>query len=309
MKVVVKLTLQTIDVKNELQSQNELNQLYFRVQRIDENIRSADWHIDKVDRPYNVFWLVLSGEKTIFINDVKYVVQKGDFVVFPSQTSFKIVESNRTMSMHHLEIAVENKLGPFNLMTLYNFPTVTNLTDSAKEVPIINLWRKLINEWTTPNIRNPFSPNNGELKFGLDQTIELLRFNARTIDWFLEVFTLLRPHAAELFPTFDSRLQHLFTFIEKNVATKLSLKRLADEVFLSESHLSLLFRQNVKMAPMEYVRNIRLQKVRKLLLTTNLSLKEISDKIGFDDQSQLSRAFRRATGMSPTEYRQKSDFI
>jgi AraC family transcriptional regulator, arabinose operon regulatory protein len=308
MKVVVKLTLQAIDTKNELQSQYELNQLYFRVHRIDENIRSADWHIDKVDRPYSVFWYVLSGKKTIFINDVKYVVQKGDFVVFPSQTSFKIVESNHTTSMHHLEIAVENKLGPFNLMTLYSFPTVTNLTDSANEMPIINLWRRLIDEWT-PNIRNPFSPNNGELKFGLDQTIELLRFNARTIDWFVEVLTLLRPRAAELFPTFDSRLQHLFTFIEKNIATKLSLKKLADEVFLSESHLSLLFRQNVKMAPMEYVRNIRLQKVREFLLTTNLSLKEISDKIGFDDQSQLSRAFRRATGMSPTEYRQMGDFI
>ena len=308
MKVVVKLALQTIDTKNNLQSQYELNQLYFRVHRIDENIRSADWHIDKVDRPYNVFWLVLSGKKTIFINDVKYVVQKGDFVVFPSQTPFKIVESDLTMSMHHLEIAIENKLGPFNLMTLYNFPTVTTLTNLAKEEPIINLWRRLIDEWT-PNIRKPFSPNNGESKFGLDQTIEFLRFNARTLDWFVEVFTLLRPRVAELFPTFDSRLQHLFTFIEKNVAEKLSLRRLADEVFLSESHLSLLFRQNVKMAPMEYVRKLRLQKVRELLLTTNLSLKEISDKIGFDDQSQLSRAFRRATGMSPTEYRQKGDFI
>lgn len=297
-----------MDLINEIKSQNELNQISFRIHRIDENTRSADWHIDKVDRPYDVFWYVVSGEKTIFINDVKYIVQTGDFVVFPSQTSFKIVESESAIAMHHLEIAVENKLGPFNLMTLYDFPIVTNLIDAAKETLLIDLWRRLIDEWT-PDIRTPFSPTNGELNFGLDRTIELLRFNARTIDWFVEVFTLLRPRATELFPTFDSRLQHLFTFIENNLATKLSLKRLAEEVFLSESHLSLLFRQNVKMAPMEYVRKSRLQKVRKLLLTTNLSLKEISERIGFDDQSQLSRAFRRATGVSPTEYRQKGDFI
>lgn len=308
MKEVVYLTIQTVDKRNESQTQNELNKLYFRIHRIDENIRSADWHIDKVDRPYDVLWYVLAGEKSIFINDVKYTVQQGDFVVFPSQTSFKIVESLHTKSLHHLEIAVENKLGPFNLMTLYNFPTVTNLTGTPKQTAIIRLWRELIDEWT-PAIRNQFSPNNGVLKFGLDQTIEFLRFNARTIDLFVEVFTLLRPRTADLFPTFDSRLQHLFTFIDHNIASKLNLKRLADEVFLSESHLSLLFRQHVKMAPMAYVRSVRLRKVRELLLTTNLSLKEISDKIGFDDQSQLSRYFRRATGVSPTEYRQNGDFI
>ncbi len=302
------MTLQTTDFKNDIKSQNELNQIYFRIHRIDENTRSADWHIDKVDRPYDVFWYVISGEKTIFINDVKYSVQTGDFVVFPSQTSFKIVESENAIPMHHLEIAVENKLGPFNLMTLYDFPVVTNLIDAAKETLLIALWRRLIDEWT-PNVKNPFSPTNGELHFGLDQTIELLRFNALTIDWFVEVFTLLRPRATELFLTFDSRLQHLFTFIENNLAEKLNLKTLADEVFLSESHLSLLFRQNVKMAPMEYVRNTRLKKVRELLLTTNLSLKEISEKMGFEDQSQLSRAFRRATGVSPKEYRKNGNFI
>lgn len=295
-------------IKNELQSQNELNRLYFHIHRIDENTRSADWQIDKVDRPYAVFWYVVSGEKTIFIDDVKYIVRAGDFVLFPSQTSFKILESETGMPMHHLEIAVEIKLGPFNLMTLYDFPIITNLIGTAIETPLISLWRRLKAEWT-PDIRTPFSPSYGELNFGLDQTIELLQFNALTLDWFIKVFTLLRPHADKLFPTFDPRLQQLFTFIDNHLNEKLSLKSLAEEVFLSESHLSLLFRQNVKMAPMEYVRNIRLLKVRKLLLTTNLSLKEISERIGFDDQSQLSRAFRRATGISPTEYRRKGDFI
>ncbi|WP_176527498.1 hypothetical protein [Peribacillus butanolivorans] len=66
-------------------------------------------------------------------------------------------------------------------MTLYEFLIITNLIDLAKEMPLIDLWGRLIDEWT-PNIRSPFSPTNGELNFGLDQNIELLRFNALTND-------------------------------------------------------------------------------------------------------------------------------
>lgn len=302
MKEVSILTLRTFD------AQNELNQLSLLIHRIDENLRPPDWHIDKVNRPYDVFWFVLSGTKKIIVDNQEFIVQKGDIVVFPSQTSFEIVESADTVPMNHLEIAIESKIGPFNLMTLYKFPIVMNLVHCEKRTKIVDLWKKLKDEWT-PEKRNPFAPREGELKFGLNQTIELLQFNTLTLEWFVELLTVLRPQAAELSPTFDSRIQHLFHFINDNLAEKICLKTLADEVFLSESHLSLLFRKNLKMAPMEYVRKMRLKKVSQLLLTTNLSLKEISEMIGFENQSQLSRAFRSALGVSPTEYRKKGDFI
>jgi transcriptional regulator GlxA family with amidase domain len=105
---------------------------------------------------------------------------------------------------------------------------------------------------------------------------------------------LLQPYSAELSPSFDPRLQQVLLYIEDHLADKLSLKRLARQVFLSESHLSLLNRQKLKMAPMEYVRQVRLHKARELLLTTNYRIKEIAEMVGFGEQSQLSSAFRHA---------------
>ncbi|MFK2826390.1 AraC family transcriptional regulator [Bacillus sp. B190/17] len=293
---------------NTFKTKYELNQTYFHIHRIDENVRTPDWKIEKTDRPYTVFWYVISGTKIVKINNVQHEVQKGDLVVFPSQLPFEILEMNTPVSMHHLEIAIENKLGPFNLMTLYKFPAVTELTDSIKSKKLIDLWMWLKDEWT-PARRETLSSENKELKLALEQTIDVLRFNALTIDWFVEVLTLLRPYAAEAFPTFDPRLQHLFYFINDHLADKLNLKVLANEVFLSESHLSLLFRQNLKMSPMGYVRKVRMQKARELLLTTDLPMKEIAEFIGFDDQSQLSRAFRQTVGISPAQYRRNGDFI
>ncbi|MGY4691462.1 AraC family transcriptional regulator [Salibacterium sp. K-3] len=286
---------------------HELHQTYFRIYRIDQNIRPPEWRIDKTDRPYTVFWYVNDGEKTVKINETTYHVTKGELVVFPSQVPFEILPS-RQKTLDHFEIALENRLGPFNLMSLYQFPIITDLSESPDKNKLLRLWQQLLQEWS-PEKRNPFSPDNGELQFDLNQTIHLLSFNSLTLNWLETVLTLLQPHAEELFPTVDTRFQQLFYFINNHLDKKLTLKILADQVYLSESHLSLLFRQHLKMAPMEYVRTVRMQKARELLLTTNMPLKQIAETIGIDDQSQLSRSFRQTVGVSPAEYRRKGDYI
>ncbi len=294
--------------KGEQKLLNEFNKTFFRIHRIDENVRQPNWKIDKVDRPYTVFWYVISGEKKIKINDIQYTVKNGDLVVFPSEKPFEILVGEKMPPMHHLEIAFENKPGSFNLVKLYEFPIITKILEYENLEELITLWRRLKNEWTL-EMRTPFSPINGEYKFELTQTIQLLQFNAITMQWFVKILTLLQPYAEERLPAFDSRLQELFYFIDNHLDEKLSLARLAKEVYLSESHLSLLFRQNIKMSPMEFVRKKRMQKARELLLTTDIPLKEIAELIGFQDQTQLSRAFRQTVGVSPIEYRKKGDFI
>ncbi|MFZ4452700.1 helix-turn-helix domain-containing protein [Salibacterium aidingense] len=286
---------------------NELHQTYFRIHRIDRNERAPEWNIDKTDRPYTVFWYVNAGEKTVKINNVSYHVQEGELVVFPSQVPFEILKSNEK-TLDHFEIALENRLGPFNLMSLYQFPVITRLTETPETRRLLELWQQLLQEWS-PEKRNPFSPENGQLQFDLNQTIHLLTFNALTLNWLQCVLSLLQPYAEELFPTLDTRFQQLFYFINDHLAEKLTLKTLADEVYLSESHLSLLFRKHLKMAPMEYVRMVRMQKARELLLSTTMPLKRVAETIGFDEQSQLSRAFRQTVGVSPAEYRRKGDHI
>ncbi|WP_042349575.1 AraC family transcriptional regulator [Bacillus massiliigorillae] len=294
--------------KSELKLFNELNQTFFRIHRIDENIRPSNWKIHKVDRPYSVFWYVVSGKKIVRINNEEYIVRGGDLVIFPSEISFEIEESKTFPPMHHLEIAFENKLGSFDLVRLYKFPIVTNLNEYDKRTELVDYWREMKKGWT-PEIKNLYTTKNGEFELALNQTIQLLQLNAITLHWFVEILTLLQPYAEELLPTIDSRLQHLFYFIDDHIEEKLTLYRLAKEVYISESHLSLLFRKNIKMSPIEYVRHVRLQKARELLLTTDLSLMAISEMIGFSSQTQLSRAFREMIGVSPMEYRKNGNFI
>lgn len=284
-------------------------QVTFKIHRVDEQIRNPKWKVDIIDRPYTVFWYVESGRKTIYINHKKYEVQEGDFVVFPSQIPFEIVETKESISMHHIEMAVELMIGPFEITKLHNFPIITKVNELTEWSNILNIWREIVVEFKShfPSFRN--ESNDDMMLLSMEHTSQLLQFQSLLTNWYREIFIILKPNITELNPILDSRIGHIFHYINDHLSEKITLKRLADEVFLSPSHFSLLFRNNVNMAPMEFVRQVRIQKARNLLLTTDIPLKEIAEMIGFEDQSQLSRAFRQMVHVSPSEYRKNRDFI
>lgn len=278
------------------------------IYRIDKNIRPWEWEITRIDRPYIVFWFILEGEKEIKINDIDYIVKEGDLVIFPSQVPFEIIRSKSLIPFSHLEIAIEVRIGPFDLMNLYKFPIITKQDNLEQFERVIKLWDNLFEKWK--NFRDiSFQSEYLVTDFSLSKSIELLQIHSHVLEWLSELLLLLKPQTINLFPVLDSRFQQLFYYINNNLSHKLNLKALAEEIYLSQSHLNFLFKKKLSMTPMQYVRKVRMQKARELLLSSSLSLKEIAENIGFEEQSQFSRTFRRSVGLSPTEYRNKRDFI
>lgn len=84
-----------------------------------------------------------------------------------------------------------------------------------------------------------------------------------------------------------------------------SAKQLADSYFLSQSSFSTKFKEKVGMSFLEYVTRLRINRACELLLTTELQIGEIQSCTGYQDAKAFYRAFRRCTGMTPTEYREK----
>lgn len=70
-------------------------------------------------------------------------------------------------------------------------------------------------------------------------------------------------------------------------------------------HLARAFRQYYHCSPGEYLRSCRIHKAGELLLGSDLPLADISQQLGFSDQSQFTHAFRRASGHTPSEFRRK----
>jgi len=83
----------------------------------------------------------------------------------------------------------------------------------------------------------------------------------------------------------------------------LSLKELAHEAFMSESHFSHTFKEMVGISPKKYVTRAKMLRAQELLVSSDSSIKAIASTLGYDDPHHFSRVFRRLTGQSPSLFR------
>jgi len=91
--------------------------------------------------------------------------------------------------------------------------------------------------------------------------------------------------------------------IDEYYAKPITLEWLAAQAHVSKYHLSHSFQRQYAISPIQYLNKRRLREAEHLLAHTTHSLSEIGNMIGFSSASYFSQAFKRHTGLSPSEYR------
>ena len=81
------------------------------------------------------------------------------------------------------------------------------------------------------------------------------------------------------------------------------LKHLAKDLSLSSGYLSAKFREIYGQNFQDYMLNLRLQKAKLLLLSSDLKMYEIAASVGFEDPNYFSAAFKKHTSLSPSEFK------
>jgi transcriptional regulator GlxA family with amidase domain len=99
------------------------------------------------------------------------------------------------------------------------------------------------------------------------------------------------------------KISMVIDFMHAKLHRKLSLAELAESANISVSHLSHLFRTETGVSPGQYLMTLRVQRAGDLLQSSVLSVKRIMFEVGFNDKSNFVRSFRKAYGLSPSEYR------
>ncbi|MFP4441689.1 MAG: helix-turn-helix domain-containing protein [Spirochaetia bacterium] len=93
--------------------------------------------------------------------------------------------------------------------------------------------------------------------------------------------------------------------IISNYDEAICLDSMADMVYVSKYHLSRIFKQKVGKKFNEFLNSTRIEKAKEFLETTNLDIKDIAGKVGYDTPNSFSRMFKNRTGLSPTAYRNR----
>lgn len=91
-------------------------------------------------------------------------------------------------------------------------------------------------------------------------------------------------------------------YITANIRSKLSVPMVAQNVDVSPSYLTALFRKNMQISPGEYIRRMKLQESKQMIRENNMSFTDIAAALHYSTVHHFSRQFKEKFGITPTEY-------
>lgn len=96
-------------------------------------------------------------------------------------------------------------------------------------------------------------------------------------------------------------------YLQEHLAEDLSLSVLAEEFHLNFQYISQLFKNEIGVNFLSYLTNIRMERAKKLLISTSLSVAEVAEQSGYGDYRVFTKVFKKAEGSTPSQYRR--DFL
>ena len=101
-------------------------------------------------------------------------------------------------------------------------------------------------------------------------------------------------------------LHKVIGYIRSNYMNKITLDEIAEHVSMSKSHISKIFNEGMGVSISTYINRTRIERSKRLLKSTTLTIAEIAVLTGFEDQSYYTKQFKAETGLSPKEFRKRA---
>ncbi|WP_157949908.1 helix-turn-helix domain-containing protein [Vallitalea okinawensis] len=105
----------------------------------------------------------------------------------------------------------------------------------------------------------------------------------------------------------DSNTHKVIQVIQDNfINSNFDIQHLEEKTGLSYSHIRRIVKENTGMTYVYYINMLRIEEVKNYLETSDLSIREIAEKVGYNNHQSLSRFFKKFEGITPGEYRKKA---
>ena len=92
-------------------------------------------------------------------------------------------------------------------------------------------------------------------------------------------------------------------YLQEHLAEDVSLSVLAEEFHLNPQYISQLFKSEIGVGFLAYLTGIRMERAKKLLLTTDLPVAEVAEQSGYGDYRVFTKVFKKNEGVPPSQYR------
>ena len=163
------------------------------------------------------------------------------------------------------------------------------------------------------SLKNPFklSDSNGKMKWLFEQiyqeNVKEKKFKNEIINTYLKLLFLniKRCVNSDEANNKNDILSTTTQYIYDHYQEEISLQLLSELVYISPSYLDRLFKNKMGTSPIKYLNLVRIQIAKKLLSSSDLSISEISERVGIMGPKYFSRLFKKTVNESPSEFRRK----
>ncbi|MCC8127546.1 MAG: AraC family transcriptional regulator [Clostridiales bacterium] len=104
----------------------------------------------------------------------------------------------------------------------------------------------------------------------------------------------------------EAELFHdILNYVHSHYSEPVTVKEITEQALINKNKLTVLFHKYTAMSPIRYLNEYRLYQAKNLLLSTDQSVSEISEAVGYHQVSHFIRQFRGSYGLSPLKYRKR----
>lgn len=224
---------------------------------------------------YYVFEYVVKGTGYIETPETKYTVKGGDFY-FLNKHRYHIYYADHDDPYEKIFIVLKGSYVDF-LVSNY----LSNESVYIKKCNLNNLMTHIINL-----LRRDGVINYDKLAVAI-----------------LELFQLAFPSPHQSKPSTNRVPEMIKNYIDAHITEKITLSDISKNLYISKSHIERAFKQEYGQTPLAYCANQKISQVASMLVTTDYSLAQIAQQLGFSDVKYMSKSFKKAKGKTPTEYK------
>ena len=270
-----------------LMMESDIKNLSFQLESITKSKYDSDWHSTLHTHPFTELFYVVDGKGEFNIQSQRFPVKASGFVIINPQVEHTEL-SSPDEPLEYIVLGI-NGLSFSNLTPVsegghpFSF---FNLRDEQKD--ILRYLNAMVQEATSQQMSYELVCHN---------LLEIL------------LIKILRHQHFDLEVGKQSKATKDISFIKHYLETyyheSIQLEDLASMTHLSRFYISHSFKKEIGMSPMEYLIDIRIKESKILLRTTNYSISQVADIVGFTTPTYFSKQFRKSTGISPTDYREQ----
>lgn len=256
----------------------------------------------------NLLLYVTSGSFNMRIGSDIYSVSEGDVVLIPSNTTYQPRETDGcSYYFVHFSATTLESTQPSNIdHSLLRYQEVTDIGYAYNYYgetysSIINLPIHI-----KQNNFKSYYPLHNVFERATKLNIWRNKFEKLLLDNIIRELLILISTELATHQMPNNTLQKILHYVNKHYTEDLNLTSIADHFGFSTSYITKLFRNFLGKGTVDYINDLRLIDACEYLISSNRTIGEISNKIGFSNQYYFNRLFKRKYGVTPKEFRKSN---